>query len=144
MSEGIELHDSELSAISVENGMTTVFFSPAIVYRPSEIYSPTGSSVWLQPATLTFDVATGTVWTADPPVWVSAGVLRIGDVIHDILIPLSGSFEGLVELSMTLVTAERLIIRGRRVTIQLLGEPSYLEEFLPEEGTTGKSVTTCK
>ncbi len=34
---------------------------------------------------------------------------------------------------MTLVTAEKLAIRGQGVTIQLLGEPTYLEEFLPEQ-----------
>ena len=132
MNEGIELHDSELSAISVENGMTTVFFSPAIVYRPSKIYSPTGSSVWLQPATITFDDASATAWTADQPVWVFNGTLRIGDTIHDNLIPLSETFEGLIELSLTLTTGERLSIRGRRVTVQLLGESTYLEEFCPE------------
>ncbi len=132
MIEGIELHDSELSAVSVENGRATVFFSPAIVYRPSEIYSPTGSSVWLQPATLTFDDASATAWTASQPVWVSEGTLHIGDTIHDNLVPLGGTFEGFVKLSMTLVTAEKLTIRGRRITIQLLGEPYYLEEFCPE------------
>ncbi|HEV7402196.1 MAG TPA: hypothetical protein VGO11_04685 [Chthoniobacteraceae bacterium] len=39
--------------------------------------------------------------------------------------------EGSIELSLVLVTAEVLTIRGERLSIELHGEPTFVESFTP-------------
>ena len=60
---------------------------------------------------------------------VSDGLLRIGDTVHEKLIPASGSYDGAVEFSIIFGSGETLIIRGQRITILLHGEPSYIDDF---------------
>jgi hypothetical protein len=131
VNEGIELHDSELSAVTFNDGSVVVSLSPAYVHRWSGIPGSEAGSGWLQCATLTFAGTQPVGLSAKLPVGVSDGSLRIGNVVHDNLIPANGSFEAPVEFSIVLATAETLTIRGQRVTIQLHGEPSYVEEFKP-------------
>jgi hypothetical protein len=131
VNEGIELHDSELSAVSFRDGSAVVSLSPAYVHRSSGVPGTDVGSGWSQPATLTFTGTSPVPIPTELPAWVSEGLLRIGDTVHNNLIPSSGSFEGAVEFSIALVTGEALIIRGQRISIQLHGEPSYIEEFKP-------------
>ena len=131
MNEGIELHDSELSAVSFSDGSAVVSLSPAYLHRSSGVPGSDAGSGWSQPATLTFAGTSPVSLPAKLPAWVSDGLLRIGDTVHKNLIPASGCFEGAVEFSIVLVTAETLTIRGQQVTIQLHGEPSYIEDFNP-------------
>jgi hypothetical protein len=45
------------------------------------------------------------------------------------IIPASGTFAGAIELSLVLNTGEALTIRGERISIQIHGEPSFVESF---------------
>jgi hypothetical protein len=131
MNEGIELHDSKLSHVSFRDGSAVVSLSSAYVHHSTGRPGWDAGSGGYQPATLTFDEAPPVSLPAELPVSISDGFLRIGDTTHDNLIPASGTFERAVEFSIVLTTAETLTIRARRVTIQLHGEPSYIEQFKP-------------
>lgn len=115
MSTAIELHDSELFAVTFDGDSAVVSLTPAYLHHED--------SGWLQPATLTFRGTSAT----DLPAGVSSGFLRVGTTLHDNLIPASGAFDGLVEFSIVLVTAQTLSIQAQHVSIALLGERSYVE-----------------
>jgi len=129
VNERIELHDSTLASVSFSDGLAVVLLAPAYIHRSHGLPGSDAGSGWLQSATLTFAGASPVSSPAGLPVWISDGFLRIDDALHDNLIPTHGSFEGAVEFSIVLTTAEVLTIRGRRISIQLLGDSSYLEEY---------------
>lgn len=129
MNEGIELHDSELAAVSFSGGEAVVSFSPAYIHRTTGSPGVHSGSGWLQPATLTLSGAPHVSTPASLPATISEGFLSIGSELHSNVIPASGTFEGAIELSIVLTTAEVLTIRGQRISIQLHGEPSFVESF---------------
>jgi hypothetical protein len=47
----------------------------------------------------------------------------------DNLIPIPLNRDGEVELHLTSAFAESVQVRGNRVTVELLGEPGYVEQF---------------
>jgi hypothetical protein len=65
------------------------------------------------------------------PATISDGSVRIGSTLHRNVVPASGTFDGPIELSLTLSTAETLVIRGESLTIELTGERSSAEHFSP-------------
>lgn len=131
MNEGIELHDSAIAAISVNEVSLALSFSHVYLHRSSGHAGRDAGGVYVQPAVLTFVVASAAPLPTDLSAWISEGFLRIDDTVYDNLIPAGGSFEGAIEFSVTLTTAETLTIQAKQVHIQLQGEPRYLEEFAP-------------
>jgi len=131
VNEGIELHDSGLSAVTFGDGSAIVSLSPAYVHRSPGTPGSDAGSGWTQDATLTFAETWAVPSLAGLPAWVSEGFLWIGDTIYENLIPANGSFEGAVEFSILLATAQTLTIRARSVTVQLHGTASYIEDFEP-------------
>ena len=129
MNEGIELHDSELAAVSFSGGEAVVSLSRAYIHRTTGQPGVDSGSGWLQPATLTLGRALLVSQPTELPATVSDGFLRIGSELHANVIPASGTFEGAIELSIVLSTAEVLTIRAQRISIQLHAEPSFVESF---------------
>jgi hypothetical protein len=50
------------------------------------------------------------------------------------MIPASGSWEGAIDFVFCLSTGEEVTIDATRITIQLHGEPRYIEEFKGNAG----------
>ena len=129
MNEAIELHDSELVAVTFSGGEAVVSLSPAYIHRSIGQPGTDAGSGLLQPATLTLSSVSLTSEPTRLPATISDGYLRIGSDLHTNIIPASGTFSGAIELSLTLSTAETLTIRARRISIQLHDEPSFVESF---------------
>lgn len=131
MNELIELHDSELAAVSVRGGEIVVTLAPAYLHRSRGRPGIDAGSGWVQPATLSFGEATlsGRSAPANLPATVSEGELRVGLEIYSNLIPTSGKWEGAIAFSLVPVTGEALVLRARRLWIQLHGEASFVENY---------------
>ena len=129
MNEAIELHDSELVAVSFSDGEAVVSFS-AYIHRSTGTPGVDAGSGWSQPATLAIASASMSS-VVELPLSVADGSLRIGDALHDNCIPSNGTFDGPIELHLHFHLSESLTIRGERLTIALHGEPSYVEDFKP-------------
>ena len=129
MNEAIELHDSELAAVTFSSGSAVLSLSSAYIHRSTGRPGLDAGSGWSQRATLTFGDTIPIPSLPQLPATISDGFLRIGSTLHSNVIPASGSFEDSIELSIVLTTAEPLTIRAQRVSIQLHGEPSFIESF---------------
>jgi hypothetical protein len=129
VNEAIELHDSELAAVSFRDGCAIVSFRPAYIHHSQGVPGSDPGSGWLQNATLTFSDASPAPSPSQLPATVSDGSLRIGDALHTNVIPASGAFDGAIELSITLSTAETFAIRAQHLTIQLQGERRFIDNF---------------
>ncbi len=129
MNEGIELHDSELVAVTCSGGEAVVSLSSAYIHRTTGSPGVDSDSGWLQPAMLTISAASLSTTPTLLPATISDGFLRIGSAHHSNVIPASGTFADAIELSLVLSTGEALTIRGQRISIQLHGESSFVESF---------------
>jgi hypothetical protein len=119
MNEGIELHDSELAAVEFSDGSALVSLRPAYVHRDG--------LGWLHDATVTIRGAASAPSIADLPAPIWEGSLRVGDTCHSNLIPLTGTFEGAVRLSISLVRGDAFTIEGDHARIELHGQPRFVE-----------------
>jgi hypothetical protein len=131
VNEGIELHDSELVAVSFNGDEAVVSVSPAYIHRSTGRPGVDAGSGWSQRATITIGGASPVSSTVLLPATISDGSLRIGGTLHRNVIPASATFEGIIEFSIVLSTAEAFTIPGQRISIQLHDEPSFVESFHP-------------
>lgn len=131
MTEHLELHDSEVSSVSVGESSVEVLLSPAYLHRSLEQPGQEADSGWLCAAILTFTEATLSSMPGQFPSPVWEGFLRVGTEKFDNLIPSRGSFTSEIEFSATLTSGEILAIRAKRVNIELRSEPTFLEHLHP-------------
>ena len=128
MNKAIELHDSELVAASFDGSSAIVSLNPSYVHSSAGIPGTDSGSGWLQSATLTFTGVSAIPALPHLPVDISEGSLRFGGACHTNIIPASGTFQA-VEFSIVLSTAESFTIRAQSLTIDLHGEPTFVEVF---------------
>lgn len=129
--EAIELHDSELAAVSRNGDEILVSLSRAYLHRSSGRPGVDAGTGWVQPATLTLEGATLICTSTVFPTWISDGHLRVGSEMHDNLIPAVGDFSGAVELSLVLAMGGTVVVQGHRFVIQLHGEAVFVESYDP-------------
>ncbi len=128
----IEFHDSQLDSIGDSKGTAIVSFSPAYVHESAGDPGWDAGSGWVQEARLHVSDAQVAGTLSEIPCDVWDGELRIdGTLLKMLPIPLER--EGLVQL--TLDCAANLRISGTAIKLELIGEPTYVEEF---QGHTGK------
>lgn len=138
MNEAIELHDSELVAVSSSEDSIILSLSPAYIHRSSGRPGIDAGTGWTQAATLTI-IGSSAFSPVTLPATISQGRLRIGSDLYRNVIPAAGTFESPIEFSAVVFASDFTIrgditIRGSGLTIALQGEPSYVEDFTPKSG----------
>ena len=123
MNEAIELHASELAAITWRGDQAVISLSPAYIHRSAGTpgASP-GFGCW-QSATLIIGGASLVSKPARFPAAISNRSLCLGTRLYDNIIPACGTFEDATELSLVLVTGEVFVIRGKQFAIRLHEDP---------------------
>jgi len=127
-SRKIEIHDSELKAVTITDGNIVLELSPAYIHvsdgRPG-IDAGTG---WIQNAVFRVrGEILGSI--SDLPCDLWEGYLKVNGELFDNLVPIPLDSAGNIELQLTSVSGESLQVRGNRITLELLGEPEYIEKF---------------
>ena len=133
----IEIHDSALDRIVMENGTALIHF-PSVYIHQSEgrLFEDAGTG-WTQEAMLritdaqiegTFSVALE-VWGGDI-VYLYDGSLRIGEVLSDNLIPIPLRITADVELTLE-SCGEKVQVRGTSADLELIGEAKVVENYKP-------------
>ncbi len=130
MNTAIELHDSELSAITHDGSTVVLSFSPAYLHRSVGRPGYDAGVGWWQPATPTCGMPVS--FTPELPTSADYnGCLRAGGVLHDNLVPVGVAFEVPCELELV-AGSEPVVVRGNHLlSVSLLGEPTHFEDFTP-------------
>lgn len=127
MNAGLELHDSTLASVTSANGAVVILLSPAYIHRSEGQPGIDAGSGWLQDATLTIPGSGDFASPAELPIDISDGFLRIGESVHNNMLPAGGHFVGAIELSLTLANSETVVFRGTGIEIQMQGDAKWLE-----------------
>jgi hypothetical protein len=125
----IEIHDSKLQSIAIRAGHVVLDFSSAYIHQSDGRPSIDAGTGWTQHAVIRVrgDVVSGSL--TELPCDLSSGYLTFNGQHSDNLIPIPLNRDGEVELHLTSAFAESVQVRGSRVTLELLGEPGYVEQF---------------
>lgn len=127
----IELHDSEIDRITVENGTAFVHFSSAYVHQFDDLAGREPHTGWSQECNLAITGATIVSSFSDATPeghWLMDGSLEIGSTRFDNIVPLP--FEtavGDVQFCAESRLGERLLIIGTSARWEMLGQPSFVE-----------------
>ncbi len=128
MGSALELSESHVSFIDFWDGNATIFFSHAYIHKSKGRAGREAGSGFSQEAELVlFDVTvSGSMPTL--PNNIVEGFLEVGGIRHE-LIPLPFKRKVAAFLSLEFVDGSVVTIAGRKPYLELLGRPTYLEEY---------------
>ena len=124
----IEIHDSELKSIAVADGEIVLELSPAYVHQSEGRPAMDAGTGWLQDAVIRIrgKEVLGSISELPCDLW-DGNLTLLGECL-DNTIPIPLSVEGDIELKLTSCSGESVQIRGNGITLQLRGEPKYVED----------------
>lgn len=128
MNRALELSDAHVSFVKLWDGNATIFFSHAYIHKSKGRPGRDAGKVLSQEAELVmYDV---TVFGSLPslPNTVSEGFLEVGGIRHECL-PLPFARKVAAVLSLAFVDGSVVAIAGRKPHLELIGRPTFLEEF---------------
>lgn len=127
--QAIEIHDSELKSVTVSNGNIVLELSPAYIHMSDGRPGIDPGTGWIQNAVLRVrgDAIAGSMSQLPCDLW--DGYLKVNGQISDNLIPIPLDATGDIELHFTSRAGESVQVRGEGITLELLGEPKYVDDF---------------
>ena len=131
MNTSIELHDSTVAEITNQETRVIVHFLPAYLHKSEGRPGLDPGTGWVQEARLIFAGASVSGDFPDFPCDVMEGELVVAAERHDNEIPVPLVVTAHIELRLVFDSIHALTVIGRGVRLELLGEPTYVEEFKP-------------
>jgi len=129
MNSLIEIHDSILDAVSEPSGTVALHFSAVYIHKCHGIPGVDAGTGWVQRAKLTItDAVIKSIFTSYPADLLH-GYLRLGDDTLENEIPIPLNFKGAIELRLETWNEQAILISGSGAELELIGEPTYVEEF---------------
>ena len=130
LNSDIELHDSVVADVSRSDVTVEIALRPAYVHQSSGQPGIDDGIVLVQDLVVAVENGSVVGDIGDLPADIWDGDLKVGSQVFDNSIPLPCDMAGPVALTLFLSPDNRrLVISGKRVTVTLLGESSYVEEF---------------
>ena len=120
MRSGLELYDSRVSRIDLVDGVATIHFSHACIYK--------SNAAWSREAELVLLDATMPGPLPPLPNTISAGFLEVGGIRHE-LIPLPFKRKVAARLYLQFVDGTETEIIGEKPILLLLSRPIHLEDY---------------
>ena len=136
----IEIHDSTLDRIVLEDGTAVLHFPSVYIHQSSGTPAIDTGTGWVQEAILRIDDARiegalseelreSSGYDAHQ---LSDGSLKIGEGVSDNLIPIP--LNATTEIELTLESWGYTVrVLGTSIFLELVGEPEYVEEFRPSD-----------
>jgi hypothetical protein len=127
--QAIEIHDSDLESLIVCDGYVVLNFAPAYIHQSNGAPGVDAGTGWTQHLVIRIhgNVTEGALNMTPCTLW--EGSLTLNGIHHDNVIPTPLNVEGEIELDLTARSGESVKVRGSRITLELLGEPKYIEDF---------------
>lgn len=134
----IEIHDSALDQISLENGVAILHFPEVYIHSSSGRPAIDAGSGWTQEAVIRIGNARveGKFSRESRDAYggyahyLSDGSLRINGSVSDNLIPIPLDVQGDIELTME-CWGDVVSVCGDSASLELMGTATYVEEFRP-------------
>ncbi len=128
----IELHDSDLSAINFHDNLLVVELRPAYIHKWELINGKWIGTGCVQNARITIAKAPAPTKHLAVPVQISDGMINIGEIIFDNLVPVPFHKNDPIVMKLQVVSGDAFNVSGESITIELCGESKFVEK-LPEE-----------
>jgi len=128
LSNELELHDSRVSRIEWVDDIAKICFSLAYIHKSKGRPGRDPSTVWSQEAGLVMWQAAASGPLPSLPNTIAEGFLEVGGIRHE-LIPLPFRRKVGARLYLQFADGAELEIIGKRPQIELLGTPTFLEDF---------------
>jgi hypothetical protein len=128
MNCALELHDSRVDSISIDQRELTLKFSAAYLHVSEGVPGVDAGSGWVQEGELTF-TATGYDTSADiGDGWMIEGSISVGGETMSVL-PVPFKATGFISAQFGFANGCTLKVAATSVCLSLFGEPRYVEEF---------------
>ena len=127
--KSIELHDSSIESISKVEDQLFLFIK-AYIHQSDGIPGIDKGTGWTQAVVISFYDASFSSKNKEYPIDISDGELLVGQKRLSNLIPIPFIGES-IELKLELINGEEIVLSSQKAEIILLGNPKYIEEFLP-------------
>ena len=124
----IEIHDSVLDALSLDNGDAVLHFSHLYIHESEGRVGIDPGSGWSQEGNLTISNAEVQGSFSEWPADLHKGQIVVDGTIYENEIPISLDVVGKVELRLQ-SWSDVIFIIGKGAKLELAGEATYLEEF---------------
>jgi protein-tyrosine phosphatase len=121
--EWIEIHDSTLESLTSDGDRSILVFSAAYIHKFNG-----GHMGWVQRAILRIRGGIVSGAFTQFPCDLMDGYLTLSEEKSDNLIPIPLNFSGRTELLLTSEFAESVHMSGDYITLELMGEPRYVED----------------
>ena len=128
MSSGLELYDSRVSHLELFEGIATLHFSHAYIHKTKGRPGKGSGTGWSQEAQLILFESTVSEPLPPLPNMISDGYLEVGGIKHEV-IPLPFKRKVAAKLWLQFVDGSQVMIFGSQPVIELLGKPTYLEDY---------------
>ena len=128
----IEIHDSVLDALSLENGDAVLHFSHLYIHETEGVPGVDAGTGWSQEGNLTIRNAVVEGSFSEWPADLHKGQIAVDDTVYENEIPISLNVQGKIELRLQ-SWSDVILIIGKGAKLELVGEATYLEE-VPGEG----------
>jgi hypothetical protein len=127
----IELHNSTVSTITIEDRSAIVNFSAAYIHKSEGNAGVDAGTGWIQAARLVIKESSMKGQFISGPDTILDGVLWVGDVEHSNFIPIPFDTLDAVRLHLEFASGNHVTLTGKGATLELFGDPKFIEEFVP-------------
>jgi len=124
----IEIHDSVLDALSLDNGDAVLHFSHLYIHESEGRVGIDPGSGWSQEGNLTISGAAVEGSFSEWPAHLREGRIAVDATVYENEIPISLNVVGKIELRLQ-SWSDVISIIGKGAKLELVGEATYLEEF---------------
>lgn len=131
MNSVIEIHDSEIDAITNVDGEAVLYFSSVYLHKSLGKPGVDAGTGWVQKARLTIPDALVERTFEHFPAELLDGNIRLGDATFENEIPVPLHFEGDTEICLESWNDQIFLVSGRGAVLELIDEPTYVEDFQP-------------
>jgi hypothetical protein len=127
----IELHDSTIVKFATRKGALIVHFLPAYLHKSEGRPGFDVGTGWVQEARLIMASASASGRPPQLPCDLIDGELVVGEKRCENQIPVPLDSTAPAQLRLIFDSANQITIKSQGVRLELLGEPSHVEEFKP-------------
>lgn len=129
MNFDLEFHDSRVSSVNWSNGVVTIIFDSASLFRPDGVPGSKAGTAWIQAGSLKFE---GARLTGTPDIgegWMVGGAIKVGEADELHVIPVPFNVSGNIAATFTFNNSCVLRVDACAADLNLMGEARFLQAF---------------